>query len=108
MNSKSLLFIFALLALFTLASTNAIEEIKKRYLEDDELLSDALSLMQKLLKSKEEKEKQRIAESLNVEDVKDEIEIEEEPELNVSNEKFAVNNELGQDDMLKLLLLLLK
>jgi len=98
MNSKSLLFIFALLALFTLASTNAIEEIKKRYLEDDELLSDALSLMQKLLKSKEEKEKQRIAESLNVEDVKDEIEIEEEPELNVSNEKFAVNNELGQDE----------
>jgi len=90
MNSKSLLFIFALLALFTLASTNVIE---KRDLEDDELLSDALSLMQKLLKSKENKEKQRIAESLDVEDVG--IEEVDVPEVNNSDEKYIVdaNNE---------------
>jgi len=94
MNSKSLLFIFALLALFTLASTNVIE---KRDLEDDELLSDALSLMQKLLKSKENKEKQRIAESLDVEDVNVEEEEVEEPEFNDSDEKYIVD--AGNEDV---------
>jgi len=50
MNSKSLVFIFALLALFTLASADFISDFQKRDLEDDELLSDALSLMQKNFK----------------------------------------------------------
>ncbi|OUM60565.1 hypothetical protein PIROE2DRAFT_63063 [Piromyces sp. E2] len=103
MNSKSLIFIFALLALFTLASANAVPE--KRDLEDDELLSDALSLMQKLLKSKEAKEKQKIVESLDVdeEDVKDEIEIEDEEEEPVINnntdEKYIVNDDdIGMEE----------
>lgn len=86
MNSKSLVFIFALLALFTLASANVSQ---KRDLEDDELLSDALSLMQKLLKSKENKEKQRIAESLMV-DKEDEV---EDPVISNPDEKYIVNED---------------
>jgi len=84
MNSKSLVFIFALLALFSLASANSLGEYQKRDLEDDELLSDALSLMQKILKSKEDKERQRIAESLNVnsEDLENEN---ENVDLEISN-----------------------
>jgi len=105
MNSKSLLFIFALLALFNLVSSNVITP-QKRELEDDELLSDALSLMQKILKSKEAKEQQRIAESLNVseadvEEVKDEIEI-EDPVVGSPDEKYivdeAANEEAANDD----------
>jgi len=93
MNSKSLLFIFALLALFSLVSSNVVPQ--KRDLEDDELLSDALSLMQKILKSKEAKEQQRIAESLNVtnDDIKDEIEV------GTPDEKYIVDesNEIDPD-----------
>jgi len=93
MNSKSILFIFALLALFNLASSNVIAP-QKRDLEDDQLLSDALSLMQKILKSKEAKEEQRIAESLQAgdEEVKDEIEI-EEPVVDTPDEKYVVSDE---------------
>jgi len=101
MNSKSLVFIFALLALFTLATAN-VAAPQKRELEDDELLSDALSLMQKILKSKEDKEKQRIVDSLNVdveEEVKDEIEIDDDQIVNTPDEKYIVNDdEIGNDD----------
>jgi len=95
MNAKSLLFVFALLALFTLASTKAIEEKSKRDLEDDELLSDALSLMQKLLKSKEAKEKQRITESLNTEDVAVEEETKDEIEAPVAEEEPAADEQIN-------------
>jgi len=89
MNSKSLLFIFALLALFTLSSANVIAE--KRDLDDDELLSDALSLMQKLIRIKDDKEKQKIAESLKTDD--DDLEEEE-----IDEEPVDLEPPEGQDD----------
>ncbi|ORX63523.1 hypothetical protein BCR32DRAFT_139825 [Anaeromyces robustus] len=78
MNSKSLLFIFALLALFSVSSAHVAE---KRDLEDQEILYDAVSLIQKIIVHNEEKEKQRIAESLktNDDELKDEIEVDVEP-----------------------------
>jgi hypothetical protein len=99
MNSKSLIFIFALLSLFTLATAKVAQQ--KRDLEDDLMLEEALSLMQRILKSKENREKERIAESLDVdeEDVKDEIEIEDEPVVGTPDEKYIVNDdEIGMED----------
>jgi len=100
MNSKSLVFIFALLALFTLASADFISDFQKRDLEDDELLSDALSLMQKILKSKEDKERQRIAESLDTKE--DEL---EEVDSQISNPdgKYLISTDESNNEYLELL-----
>jgi len=84
MNAKSLLFIFALLALFSVSSANVAEDISKRDYDDDEMLAETLALMQKFIKNKQEKEKQRITDSLNTknvvisDEVKDEIPIDDE------------------------------
>jgi len=65
MNTKSLLFVFALFALFSSSMARVIDEKK---VSDDELLNDAISLMQKILLSKEEVEKEKIAASLKTSD----------------------------------------
>jgi len=84
MNSKSLVFIFALLALFSFASTSSVSDSESSEVDDFELLTDAVSLMQKILKSKENKEKQKIAHSLVVEKA---------PVINQPIEKNVVINE---------------
>ncbi|KAG4106574.1 hypothetical protein H8356DRAFT_1626553 [Neocallimastix lanati (nom. inval.)] len=95
MNSKSLLFVFALLALFTLASTKAIE---KRDIKDDEILSDALSLMQKLLKNKEKQEIKSIVDTLGP--VENDDEVVEEPvvEEQENDEEPAVEEQENEEE----------
>ncbi|ORX50053.1 hypothetical protein BCR36DRAFT_583647 [Piromyces finnis] len=74
MNSKSILFIFALFALFSLASTNVVAQEKRNVNDDNELLMEAVKMIEKLVNLKTESDsvseqmKNTVTEQLNAAD----------------------------------------